>query len=119
MSSIEVDPLNHPQAFKADAGKPRWVLLTRGCAKALAQVVNVLSFAVRPVQDGGKGYVPHSWKKVPDAKVRYEDALFRHLSAIANGETHDPESGELHWAHVATNALFLTELHSETEEDVF
>lgn len=112
---LESDPA---QAFKADAGKPRWVLLMRGCYKALASVVRVLTFAVTPTDQGGKGYVPHSWKEVPNAKERYEDALYRHLDAIRQGETKDPESGELHWAHVATNALFLAEFYESEKSDV-
>jgi len=99
------------QAFKADLGKPRWVLLMRGCTHALSSVVRVLTFAVTPQAQGGKGYVPHSWQQVPNAEERYEDALYRHLEAIRNGEEYDPESGELHWAHVATNALFLAEFN--------
>ena len=102
------------QAFKADAGKPRWSLLMTGCASAVAGVVRVLTFAVNPVSAGGKGYVPNSWKEVPNATERYKDALHRHLNKIELGETHDDESGELHWNHVATNALFLAELNKDT-----
>jgi hypothetical protein len=104
------------QAFKADAGKPRWVLLMRGCAHALASVVRVLTFAVTDVAQGGKGYTPNSWLLVPNAKERYEDALYRHLDKIHLGETHDDESKESHWAHVATNALFLAELYAKDGE---
>lgn len=97
-------------AFKSDAGKPQWTLLTRGTPFALEAVVRILTYAVTAIEDGGKGHIPHSWKRVPAAKRRYEDALLRHLSAISKGEVTDPETGELHFAHVAVNALFLTEL---------
>lgn len=99
-------------AFKADGGKPNWFLLMsgKGCAAALAGVVRVLSFAVRPVAEGGKGYTEHSWRQVPNARERYEAAMYRHLNKIALGEDVDDESGESHWDHVATNALFLSEL---------
>lgn len=106
-------------AFKADTGKSRWTLLldcAEGCGRAVRAVVRVLNFAVRPVAEGGKGYVPHSWRQVPNARTRYEDALHRHLDAIRDGETHDAESGESHWAHVATNALFLWELDNPKEK---
>lgn len=105
-------------AFKADTDKSRWTLLldcAKGCGRAVRAVVRVLNFAVRPVAEGGKGYVPHSWRQVPNARTRYEDALHRHLDAIRDGETHDVESGESHWAHVATNALFLWELDNPKE----
>lgn len=104
------------QGHKADGGKPRWVLLMRGCSRALRAVVRVLSFAVAP-EPTGKGYVPHSWQEVPNAKERYEDALYRHLDAIQGGESQDPESKELHWAHVATNALFLCEFYEKERTD--
>lgn len=107
----------NPQAFKADAGKPRFDLLTRGCPNALQGVVNVLTFAVKPVDQGGKGYVPHSWQNVPDAITRYESALHRHLNAINRGELVDSESGMSHWDHVATNALFLSELTKAAKND--
>jgi len=113
------DPAHEDTAFKTDTGKPRWTLLldcVAGCGRAVRAVVRVLNFAVRPVSEGGKGYVPHSWRQVPNARVRYEDALHRHLDAIRSGETHDPESGESHWAHVATNALFLWELDNPKEK---
>lgn len=102
------------QAFKADDGKPNWFLLMsqQGCAKALAGVVRVLSFAVRSKDKGGKGYTEHSWRQVPNAKERYEAALYRHLNKVQLGEALDDESGESHWYHIATNALFLAELHN-------
>jgi len=95
------------QALKADAGKLQWSLVTRGCANALLGIVKVMTVAVTPKPEG-RGYAPDSWKLVPDAKKRYEDALFRHLSAIARGEVWDdgPEgTGQLHWDCVATNAF--------------
>lgn len=104
-----------PQAFKADAGKPRFELLMDGMPNALLDVVKVLTWAVQakkdaPWPEGGKGYVPHSWRDVPEAKRRYRAALQRHENAIARGEVNDPESGLPHRAHVATNAMFLAEL---------
>lgn len=115
MSGGGQDQATTDQAFKADAGKPRFELLMDGCANALLDVAKVLTWAVHqppcaPWPHGGKGYVPHSWKEVPEAKRRYRAAMQRHENAIARGETHDSESGLPHRAHVATNALFLAEL---------
>ena len=111
-------PVANGQAYKADDGKPNWFLLMsgKGCAKALAGVVRVLSSAVRSKDKGGKGYTEHSWREVPNAKERYQAALYRHLNKLELGETHDDESGESHWYHVATNALFLAELHNAEEK---
>ena len=60
---------------------------------------------------GAKKYAPNSWQTVPDAKRRYEDALYRHWLAYLNGERIDKESGLSHLKHLATNAMFL--LHFE------
>lgn len=88
--------------MKFDGGKPRWSLLMRGCGLALAGVVAVLTF-------GAQKYAADSWQEVEEARTRYREALYRHLHEI---ELHgplskDPESGLLHWFHVACNALFL------------
>ena len=56
---------------------------------------------------GAVKYARDSWQTVPDAKRRYEDALDRHLNAWKSGEQRDEESGMLHLAHAACNALFL------------
>lgn len=113
-------PRNH-QAFKADDGKPRFELLMDGMPNALLDVAKVLTWAVQAKKDepwptGGKGYVPHSWQQVPEAKRRYRAALQRHENAIARGEINDPESGLPHRAHIATNALFLAELDHKYPE---
>lgn len=92
--------------LKHDGGKPRWSLLMRGCADALQAVVRVLTF-------GAQKYADDSWQDVQNGQQRYRDALYRHLNAIERGELADDESGESHWAHVATNALFLYELHKK------
>jgi len=111
------------QAFKADDGKPRFELLMDGMPNALLDVVKVLTWAVQskkeaPWPEGGKGYIPHSWQQVPEAKRRYRAALQRHENAIARGEVNDPESGLPHRAHIATNALFLAELDHKFPESV-
>ena len=92
--------------LKHDGGKPRWSLLMRGCADALQAVVRVLTF-------GAQKYADDSWQGVQNGQQRYRDALYRHMNAIERGELVDDESGESHWAHVATNALFLYELHKK------
>ncbi len=91
--------------LKYDAGKAPWSLLMRGCGHALASVVDVLQF-------GARKYAPDSWQRVPNAETRYRDALYRHMAAIEQEgpQAIDPETGLLHWSHVACNALFLTHL---------
>jgi hypothetical protein len=82
---------------KYDNGKPQWSLLP---FRALGQVVEVLTY-------GAKKYAPDNWKKVPDARRRYIDAGFRHLTAYASGETNDPETGKHHLAHAICCMLYL------------
>jgi hypothetical protein len=82
---------------KYDNGKPQWSLLP---FKALTEVVEVLTY-------GAKKYAPDNWKKVPDARRRYIDAGFRHFTAYASGETHDPETGKHHLAHAVCCLLYL------------
>lgn len=52
-----------------------------------------------------KGYKRGSWKTVPDALNRYNDAFTRHQLEEGEGKLHDEESGLLTAAHTAWNAL--------------
>ena len=95
---------------KHDAEKPRMDLLP---FEALEEVAKVLTF-------GAEKYADNNWQKVDCAEARYTAALLRHLVAIRRGEKRDAESGLLHAAHMATNALFLLwfELQKEKENGV-
>lgn len=81
---------------KFDALKTQAELLP---ASALVAVSAVLTY-------GAKKYAPNNWRKCP-SRARYVGAMLRHLFARMGGEKIDSESGMLHVAHVATNALFL------------
>lgn len=50
-----------------------------------------------------EGVMPTEWRRFP-APV-YSDSLIRHLLAESQGQELDPESGLLHAAHAAWNAL--------------
>jgi hypothetical protein len=89
--------IGQPAGVKYDKDKPQWSLLP---FKALTEVVEVLTY-------GAKKYAPDNWKKVPDARRRYIDAGFRHFTAYASGETHDPETGKHHLAHAVCCLLYL------------
>lgn len=86
-----------PPGTKDIEGKLRYNLIP---PFSLAQVARVLT-------KGAVKYAPDNWKKVPDANNKYVEALFRHLEKYRAGEMVDPESGEHHMAHIATNAMFL------------
>ena len=88
---------------KHDSGKVRAALPIQDFPRALVAVAWVSTF-------GAEKYAAHSWKMVPRAGERYEDALHRHILAQASGEVNDPESGLPHAAHIAWNALAMLEL---------
>ena len=82
---------------KFDEGKTRWNLLS---IINLVPIVKVLEY----------GLIDHgvdSWKEVPDAEVRYTNALIRHLAEISDGKYLDSESNLPHLWHVACNVYFL------------
>jgi hypothetical protein len=85
-------------ALKADTGKPRIGLISRCALEAEARVMGF----------GAQRYGDHNWRQ-GFKWSRIIDAALRHLIAIADGEDHDPESGELHAAHVRCCMAFLIE----------
>lgn len=93
-----------PAGRKDDQGKLRWGLLRKSLVICLEAVIRVLMF-------GAKKYGDENWQRVENPKVRYRDALDRHLAEIDKGIMVDPDTGEHHYAHVATNALFLLWFH--------
>lgn len=58
---------------------------------------------------GAQKYAWKNWVHVDDGVNRYSDALMRHILAGAS-ESHDDESGLMHAAHAAWNALARLEL---------
>lgn len=71
--------------------------------RALEQVASVSAF-------GATKYAWKGWQDVPEGFERYSDALVRHLTATGKGEVTDRDSGLLHEAHAAWNALARLEL---------
>ena len=69
---------------------------------ALQEMVRVLTF-------GAQKYERDNWKKVPESKRRYFDAMERHIWAWKMGEQLDPESGIHHLAHAMCCLSFLYE----------
>lgn len=81
----------------AKHAKPR-VSLLYSLGEALLAVSEVLTY-------GAQKYEPESWKQPPFKAEDYLNADGRHTLAIGNGELRDPETGMLHAAHKACNAL--------------
>lgn len=88
---------NKPLGRKFDTDKPRWELLP---FKEVGEIVEILTF-------GAKKYEDENWKYVKPFKKRYLGALLRHITAWAEGEKKDPESGKSHLAHAGCCLLFL------------
>ena len=86
---------------KLDKGKPKAGVLS-DFGLALLEVARVGTY-------GAEKYSRSGWVEVPDGEIRYTDAMWRHLLAEKEEET-DEESGFLHEAHVAWNALARLEL---------
>jgi hypothetical protein len=97
LQSVPDTPVTLKTGIKFDQEKPQWTLVP---FKAFDHVVEVLTI-------GARKYAPDNWKKVPNARQRYIDAAFRHMSAYAGGEKLDAETGKNHLAHAVCCLLFL------------
>lgn len=90
---------------KNDLGKPRDILLHKGCPLALEEAVKVMTM-------GAEKYGDYNWKEVE--VERYHSALHRHLRAYYNNPLSvDADSKQSHLSHVLTNVLFLVQLEQE------
>lgn len=104
--SAERDPHGldqHQLGAKLDAGKPRPSLVLGDFSRALRAVTDIGTF-------GAAKYTDRGWLSVVNGLERYDDALMRHWLREHSGEDTDPDSGFLHAAHAAWNALAKLEL---------
>lgn len=62
---------------------------------------------VRVYQAGAVKYGPNRWQKLEDGYQRYKGAMMRHLVEYEKGNRVDPETGCLHLAQVAWNAIAM------------
>lgn len=97
------------EAIKNDFrdGKLRWDLLP---LDVIEKVVEIYTF-------GAKKYKENSWQNLPDGYQRYKAALFRHITAYEKGEVYDSESGCMHLAHAAWNAISMLYCGMRAEKD--
>lgn len=103
-ATSESDPTgrsSHTPGAKLDAGK---VPILQG---ALEYFPNALREVAQVSYVGAKKYTWKGWETVPDGVNRYGNALARHLLAT---ELYDADTGMLHAAQVAWNALARLEL---------
>ena len=96
---------NTNQDAKADNGKPNLSLVPK---QIIYEIEKVREFGVKKYKD------PENWKKVE--MERYHEALLRHTLAVWDDiYARDPESGQLHLAHIATNIAFILEMMNDKE----
>jgi hypothetical protein len=93
----------HEPGTKLDRGKARVGLVLGGFSRALMAVSEVGTY-------GAQKYTDRGWVEVPNGAERYTDAMGRHLLKEAAGEKMDEETGLLHAAHAAWNALARLDL---------
>lgn len=88
MESVKNDYKDH---------KLRWDLLP------LAEIEDI----VKVYTAGADKYGPNKWQGLPDGYNRYKGAMLRHLMEYEKGNTIDEETGCLHLAAVAWNAIAM------------
>lgn len=64
---------------------------------------------------GAKKYGPNNWQNLSDGYERYKGAMLRHLAEVEMGNTIDDETGCMHCAQVAWNAIAM--LHFKMKEE--
>lgn len=107
-SASPATPLNPPErvgGVKADAEKPRMDLISPIAVVELARVLT----------HGATKYEANNWRRGL-AWTRIISAILRHTFAYLGGQTHDPETGLSHMAHVMCNAMFLVEFERTRPE---
>lgn len=111
----EADPTGrsaHSEGAKLDAGKaPVFRGLLDYFPRACMAVADISEF-------GASKYLWKGWETVPDGVNRYSDAEVRHIAKEPIEGPYDKDSGRLHKAHRAWNAMAVLELTlREMEEE--
>ena len=84
--------------------KPMWELLP---LLTIEEVVKVYTA-------GAKKYAPNNWMHLENGYERRKAALFRHICEFERGNWRDADTGCIHLAQVAWNAIAM--LHIEMEK---
>lgn len=78
-------------------GKLRWELLPLEDMEEIVKVFHA----------GAEKYGANNWQNLPNGYERYKAALFRHLLEHEKGHWKDDETGCIHLAQVAWNAIAM------------
>lgn len=87
--------------------KLRWDLLP---LKEIEDIVKVYTA-------GADKYGPNNWQNLSDGYNRYKGAMLRHLMEYEKGNTTDEETGCLHLAQVAWNAIAMLYFSKQAKEN--
>ena len=98
---------------KDDKGKPPVTQFLRQFPKAIKYLAKLSEYGHNTYGEDEDNDAWDNWKKVENAKFRYEQALGRHL-VEENGPI--DESGFKHIAQVIWNGLAVLQLELENEE---
>lgn len=98
---------HNEKALRYNQGKLKWSLIHY---KSLEPMIRVLEY-------GAKKYEPWNWQKGLNKKEILE-SMMRHLIALMDGQEVDPESQQLHAAHVMCNSMFWIYFHQKEENDL-
>lgn len=85
------------EGLKYDTDKLRWDLLPLDLIEEIVKVYTA----------GSVKYGDNNWKYLENGYNRCKAAMFRHLLKYEQGETRDKETGCLHLAQVAWNAIAM------------
>lgn len=110
---VETDPNGkqpHEMGAKLDAGKAP---ISQGVLQYFPRALQEVSMVSLV---GAKKYAWKGWEAVSDGVNRYSDALGRHLLAEAIEGEIDSDTGMLHAAQIAWNALARLELMKRKKE---
>ena len=87
--------------------KLRWDLLP----------LNEIEDIVRVYTEGAKKYGDNNWQNLDNGYNRYKGAMLRHLVEYEKGNTIDDETGCLHLAQVAWNAIAMLYFSKHNDND--
>lgn len=98
---------------KYDSGKNRYDLIP---PDALDMIVSVLTAGAEKYNEA---FDEENWRKVDHKERRYFGAAMRHMWAVRRGEHYDKETGLHHYAHAASNLMFLLQTALEDKENEY
>ena len=98
------------KGLRYNSGKRKWSLVH---FKSLEPMIEVLEYGAKKYTVGDISGA-ENWKKGLDKKEILE-SMMRHLAALIDGQSHDPESQIHHMGHIQCNAMFYNYFNMKDE----